>query len=277
MSRLSSASSVDNGHRNGGLDFHSIGQACLAGLKEANNDLQEMHERCNSLEQDVAQKLGDMDLRVTAVESGNQAQTMLANENQTLKHSLDLLSKSIDPGWKSDVEHRLQETELVMQKMEKQIAAMSQLLQAKLETTNTSTPPAMPQPALDHSQSSTALSSSSRHSSVHPNGHLATPPSPSVTASASHTARIPPDPALAALPSRQPLDKHAVHKVVKRKSRYAAALDTCLEILGELEQSRKTDLETDDTLLDTASSLLRIDCEFSPLAVQAIVVECLPF
>lgn len=251
----------DNGYQSGhsnGLDFEKIGFTCLEGLKEASNDLKDMSERCNSLEQSVAEKLGEIDLRVSAVETSQQAQATLANDNQTLKQSIQLLSKSVDPTWKSGVQSRIHQQELEMKKLQEQVATLSHLLESNTVSAN--------RESVHQSQSSISTSSS-RHSQVHPSGlvasttseHCSPPRADAMSRTLATPIRSAPSVTAATLPPT--FDKEAVERALAKKAELEQPLKACLAAIQSLAEAPPSDVGMDDVSIAEASVLSQIDCK----------------
>ncbi|KAK9894622.1 hypothetical protein P389DRAFT_197909 [Cystobasidium minutum MCA 4210] len=279
MSRLSNGSSstgprtataIGNGHMNGHLhvnglsdghvDMKRIGQACLEGLKHANGELKELNERCNSHHE----KLSEIDLRMSALETSHQAYQTLSNENKTLKSSIELLSKSIDPTWKADNDARFAQQSLEMKRMQEQI----RLLEAKI----VAIPPAPSVTAVEGDDSS--ISSSSRVSHAHPSAYT----SPNAKDRASPLAKTVPtttQSSVAVLPSQQAIpppqrtlehpvpatsfNQESVERVLAKKMELSASLNTCHAVLEDLQSSQASDVGFDDISIAETSALSQID------------------
>lgn len=269
MSHLSNGSSPSgSGHSNchnytnGDVDYHKIAQICLAGLREASNGQKEMCERCDVLEQSIAELRSDMDLRISPLESSHQAMHTLLHENETLKHSLTLLSKSIDPAWKASIEARLTNHDLLAQKlqqMEEHMTAMARLLEAKTERTSgmnldpshvTSSPQTqrpvshVPLPVL--AAPSTSNPSLSSPVASPRSGTQAASPKPVTPPKAVHSPTV-------------PLDKVVIEQVINKKSQYAEVLSACSDMLVNLGKASGNEGQLDEMLEQDLSALSRID------------------
>ena len=247
----------------------------MEGLKQAKNELKDLRDRGDSLEQNTSERLSELDLRMSAVESGHQALQTLTNENNTLKHSLNALSQSINPAWRSDIDSRLADYDLLaqkMHKMEEQMAAMSRLLEAKAVATSATSSAIFPSPSpvTSHSQAQSDTSVSSRSTTPHPSGlvtsatSVSSPAAPTIASPAKGLSMIEPvTPSKPVTIEQNALHNETVDEVVRRKSQHASTLDTCLQILDTLTTSRDSDAGFDDTLADDTSALSQIDCRYS--------------
>lgn len=286
MSRMSNGSSSaghtisnGNGHVNGHssgydnvLDMQKIGQACIAGLKHVSNDFKEVNERCSSLQQSVVEKLSEIDLRLSAVETSHQAQRTLYNDNQTLKSSIDLLSKSNDPAWKSDIEARLIQQDLEMKKLQEEVARLSK---AKSVATPVATSSLLPE------QSSPDITASSRASQAPVDGlidlqtsnHVSPPPARPSTAHVPSAVmmrpHVPINGEVKSPATSKSFDREAIDRVLSKKLQLGTSLDRCISVLENLQTSRGSDAELDNISIADASALSQIDCK-SPLLFRKI-------
>lgn len=270
---VNGSSLLDAGHddshsyTNGGVDFVKIGQICLAGLREANNGQKATEERCESIEQSIAELRSDIELKVSPLETSHQGIQTLMHENETLKQSLTLLSKRIDPAWKSHVDARLADYDLLAQKVQKMaehMATMSQLLETRSGSIGEvdSARPASDVPNLQKPVTSLAPGAPAASASSGPS--LASP-ARSVPHSPQTTRPVSGSTSTSKHASQSKHRQDSIEQVARKKSQYTEALDMCSQILAGLGATGGHDTSLDKALAEDVANLSMIDFS-APLA-----------
>jgi archaellum component FlaC len=229
-------------------DVRKIGQACLAGLKQAGEDLKEVKERVNVAEQSSAEKLGELDLRVSAVESSQQSLEALFHENKALRQSIEYLTNSVNPARQAKIEERQQETDSRIQQLLEQISAITTSASSS-HARGTQSADFSSGQAFEHSAIAEAVQAS---------------PSPDRSSTALEQPKPPADPPIQ--PSTY--NKETVERVLARQSEHAGVLEECLH---HLENSAAHRLEKTRHGNDMNGLLLpTIDCKVTSKASASV-------
>lgn len=232
-------------------DVRKIGQACLAGLKQAGDDLKDANERVTSVEQSTAEKLGELDLRVSAVESSQQSLEALYDENKALKQSIEYLTNSVNPARQAKIEERQQETDTRIAQLLTQIASVTS---ARASASHTSGQWQTGPPTSEHISAKSATPEAAPK--IEPRSPVM-PTEPPAQANA-------PD---AVPPQQSTFDKELVERVLAERSVHADALEEFLHRLEDLasHQEERSSQDNGDMAVPTFSD---INCKLHPQSIS---------